>query len=125
MAVETEKLDEYGNAIALYINSVVELGSAQLYIDDPGNKSGLKSLPQYPIVNSTASSYIFYDKIEGLEDVYKRDNFYFRIDPFTFENIDHYSSAELRLTGEFYGGNIIEPSTQYLTVQENNSWGSR
>ena len=123
MAVETEKLDEYGNAIALYINSVVELGSAQLYIDDPKNKSGLKSLPQYPIINSTASSYIFYDKIEGLEDVYKRDDFYFRIDPFIFNNIDHYSSSELRLTGEFYGGNIIEPSKQYLTVQENNSLG--
>ncbi|MFZ2338113.1 MAG: hypothetical protein WAW07_00135 [Bacteroidales bacterium] len=123
MAVETEKLDEYGKAIALYINSVVELGSAQLYIDDPLNKSGLKSLPQYPIVNSTASSYIFYDKIDGLEGVYKRDDFYFRIDPFTFENIDHYSSSELRLTGKFYGGNIIEPSKQYLTVQENNSLG--
>ena len=123
MAVETDQIDEYGNAIALYINSVVELGSAQLYIDDPKNKSGLKSLPQYPIVNSTASSYIFYDKIDGLEGVYKRDNFYFRIDPFTFENIDHYSSSELRLTGEFYGGNIIEPSKQYLTVQENNSLG--
>lgn len=123
MAVETDQLDEYGNAIALYINSVVELGSAQLYIDDPKNKSGLKSLPQYPIVNSTASSYIFYDKIDGLEGVYNRDNFYFRIDPFTFENIDHYSSSELRLTGEFYGGNIIEPSIQYLTVQENNSLG--
>lgn len=123
MAVETEELDAYGNAIALYINSVVELGSAQLYIDDPKNKSGLLSLPQYPIVNSTASSYIFYDRIEGLEGVYKRDNFYFRIDPFTFENIDHYSSSELRLTGEFYGGNIIEPSKQYLTVQENNSLG--
>ena len=28
IAVETEELDEYGNAIALYVNSVVELGSA-------------------------------------------------------------------------------------------------
>jgi len=123
IAVETEELDEYGNAIALYVNSVVELGSAQLYIDDPDNKSGLKSLSQYPIVNSTSSSYIFYDKIEGLEGVYKRDDFYFMIDPFTFENIDHYSSSELRLTGVFFGGNIIEPSKQYLTVQENNSLG--
>lgn len=123
MAVESGEIDQYGNAIALYINSVVELGSAQLYIDDPKNKSGLKSLSHYPIVNSTASSYIFYDKIEGLEGVYKRDGFYFKIDPFTFENIDHYSSSEFRLTGNFYGGNIIEPSKQYLTVQENNSLG--
>lgn len=123
MAVETEKLDMYGNAVAIYINSVVELGSAELYIDDPHNKSGLKSLSHYPIVNSTSSSYIFYDKIQGLEGVYKRDDFFFRIDPFTFENIDHYSNNDFKLTGEFYGGNIIEPSKQYLTVQENNSLG--
>lgn len=123
MAVETDQRDAYGNPIANYINSIVELGSAELYIDDPLNKSGLKSRPMFPMVNSTTSSYIFYDKIAGLEGVYKRDNFYFRIDPFTFENIDHYSDSDFKLTGEFYGGNILEPSKQYLTVQENNSLG--
>ena len=68
-------------------------------------------------------SYIFYDKIPGLEGVYKKENFYFRIDPFTFENIDHYSNMDMNLSGEFYGGNILKPMRQYLTIQENNSLG--
>lgn len=123
VAVETDKNDAYGNPLIKDINSVIQLAKAEIYIDDPNNKSGLKSLAQYPIVNATASSYIFYDKIPGLEDIYKKKNFYFKIDPFTFENIDHYSDTDMKLSGEFFGGNILKPTRQYLTVQENNSLG--
>jgi len=123
VAVETDKKDGFGNPVISDINSLIQLATAEIYIDDPNNKSGLKSLAQYPIVNATTSSYIFYDKIAGLEDIYKKDNFYFRIDPFSFENIDHYSNADMKLSGEFFGGNILKPTRQYLTVQENNSLG--
>lgn len=123
VAVETEKEDNYGKPLIMDINSLIQLATGEIYIDDPNNKSGLKSLSQYPIVNATASSYIFYDNIPGLEGIYKKENFYFRIDPFTFENVDHYSNADMKLSGEFYGGNILKPSRQYLTVQENNSLG--
>jgi hypothetical protein len=123
VAVETDKKDAYGNPLVRDINSVIQLATGEIYIDDPNNKSGLKSLAQYPIVNATTSSYIFYDKIPGLEDVYKKKNFYFRIDPFTFENVDHYSNKDMKLSGEFYGGNILKPMREYLTVQENNSLG--
>jgi hypothetical protein len=123
VAVETEKKDAYGNPLISDINSIIQLATAEIYIDDPNNKSGLKSLAQYPIVNATAPSYIFYDKITGLENIYKKENFYFRIDPFTFENIDHYSNTDMKLSGEFYGGNILKPMREYLTVQENNSLG--
>jgi len=123
VAVETDKKDEFGNPVIRDINSLIQLATAEIYIDDPNNKSGLKSLAQYPIVNATTSSYIFYDRIAGLEDIYKKENFYFRIHPFSFENIDHYSNDDLKLSGEFYGGNILKPMRQYLTVQENNSLG--
>jgi hypothetical protein len=123
VAVETEKKDNYGNPLIMDINSLIQLATGEIYIDDPNNKSGLKSLAQYPIVNASAPSYIFYDKIPGFEGIYKKENFYFRIDPFTFENIDHYSSTDMKLSGEFYGGNILKPSRQYLTVQEDNSLG--
>jgi hypothetical protein len=123
VAVETEKKDNYGNPLIMDINSLIQLATGEIYIDDPKNKSGLKSLAQYPIVNASAPSYIFYDKIPGLEGIYKKETFYFRIDPFTFENVDHYSNTDMKLSGEFYGGNILKPSRQYLTVQENNSLG--
>ena len=48
---------------------------------------------------------------------------YFRVDPFTYENIDHYTNQDMNLSGEFVGGNILKPMRQYLVIQENNSLG--
>ena len=123
IAVETDKKDKLGNPIVTNVDNLIQLGTAQLYIDNPNNKSGLKSLKQYPIINATTYSYIFYDKIPGLEGVYKKKDFYFKIDPFTYKNIDHYSHQDMNLSGEFVGGNILKPMRQYLVIQENNSLG--
>ncbi len=123
ISVETGERDMYGNTLANEVDNMIQLGTAELYIDNPDNKSGLKSMAQYPIINATSYSYIFYDKIPGLEGIYKQSDFYFKVDPFTYENIDHYSNEDMNLSGEFVGGNIIKPMKQYLTIQENNSLG--
>jgi hypothetical protein len=121
--VETDERDMLGNPIVKNVESMIELGTAELYIDDQNNKSGIKSLKQYPIINAITYSYIFYDKIPGLEGVYKQKDFYFRVDPFTYENIDHYTNEDMNLSGEFVGGNILKPMKQFLVIQENNSLG--
>lgn len=123
ISVETDKKDKLGNPIIEDVNNLIQLGTAELYIDNPDNKSGLKSLKQYPIINATTNSYIFYDKIPGLEGVYKQKDFYFKVDPFTYENIDHYTNKDMNLSGEFVGGNILKPMRQYLVIQDNNSLG--
>jgi hypothetical protein len=123
ISVETDKKDIYGNPITSQVDNLIQLGKGELFIDKPDNKSGLKSLSQYPIINATSYSYIFYDKIAGLEGVYKPKDFYFKVDPFTYENIDHYTNEDMNLSGEFVGGNILKPMRQYLTIQENNSLG--
>ncbi len=123
IAVETGERDAYGRPIISRIDNMLEMGSARLQIDDPGNKSGLKSLKQYPIVNSTTDSYIFYDEITDLDGMYEKEKFYFRLDPFTYTNIDHYTKEDLALSGEFVGGGIIEPMRQTLTVQPDTSLG--
>ena len=123
IAVETDKIDAYGNPVIKEVDNTLQLGTAELYIDNPNNKSGLRSLKQYPIINSITYTYIFYDKIPGLEGIYKQKDVYFKIDPFTYENIDHYSSEDMNLTGEFFAANILKPMRQFLTIQENNSLG--
>lgn len=123
ISVETGERDMYGNPKIQTINNLIELGTAELYIDNPANKSGLKSYKQYPIINAITFSYIFYDKIAGLEGVYPQKDFYFKVDPFTYENIDHYTYEDLNLSGEFFGGNILKPLKQYLTIQDGNSLG--
>jgi len=123
IAVETEKRDNYGNPVIKEVDNLIQLGTAELYIDEPDNKSGLKSLKQYPIINAVTFSYIFFDKIPGLEGIYPQQDFYFKVDPFTYENIDHYTNEDMNLVGEFVAGNILKPTRQYLTIQENNSLG--
>jgi hypothetical protein len=123
ISVETEKNDKEGNPIISNVDNLIQMATGELYIDNPDNKSGLKSLKQYPIINATTNSYIFYDRIPGLEGIYKQKDFYFKVDPFTYENIDHYTNQDLNLSGEFVGGNILKPMRQFLVIQENNSLG--
>lgn len=123
MAVETDKKDQYGNPLIEDIGNLIQLTEAQLYIDDPDNKSGLKRRSQYPIVNTMNYSYIFYDNIPGLEGIYDKKDFYFKIDPFNYENIDHYTIEDINLVGEFYGGKILKPMRQYLVIRDDNSLG--
>ena len=123
MSIETDQKDIYGNPIVKPINNLLELGTAEIYIDDPKNKSGLMSYKQYPIFNSTVPSYIFYDKIPKFEGIYSQEDFYFKIDPFNYENIDHYSPEDININGEFVGGNILKPTRQVLTMQEDYSLG--
>jgi len=123
VAVETDQKDVYGLPISRQVNNILQQGTAVVQIDNPKNKSGLKSLKQYPIIDANSYSYIYYDKIPGLEGIYKQKDFYFRIDPYTYSNIDHFSVEDMNMTGEFFGGNILKPSKQNLIVFENNSLG--
>lgn len=123
ISVETDKKDNLGNPIIKKIDNIIQLGTADLYIDKPDNKSGLQSLKQYPIIHASTYSYIFYDRIPGMEGIYKQKDFYFKVDPFTYENIDHYTNQDMNLSGEFVGGNILKPMRQFLVIQENNSLG--
>lgn len=123
IAVETEERDAFGRPVIKRIDNMIELATAQLLIDDPRNKSGLKSLKQYPIISSSTNSYIFYDDIPGLEGLYARDKFYFKLDPFTYTNIDHYTNEDMSLDGEFIAGGVTEPMRQTLTVQPDTSLG--
>lgn len=123
IAVETGERDRQGRPLIRDVDNLIQLGTGELYIDRPDNKSGLRSLRQYPIINALTYSYIFYDNLPGLKGVYPQKDFYFRLDPFTYENIDHYSSEDMSLAGEFRGGNILKPIRQYLTIQDDNSLG--
>jgi hypothetical protein len=123
IAVETGERDALGKPLVEEIDNIIQLGTANLFIDDPKNKSGLKSYKQYPIINAITFSYIFYDRIPHLEGIYPQKDFYFRVDPFTYTNIDHYSNRDMSLEGEFIGGKILDPMRQTLTIQPDNSLG--
>ena len=58
-----------------------------------------------------------------LDGVYKRDNFFFEVDPFEIDSLDTYTRESLSFPGEFYSANILPNFRQELRVQDDNALG--
>lgn len=102
MKVEGDEVDEMtGKKKLISVKSVLENITGDLLIDFQGNKSGYhsKDYQQYPIFNSKKSSYVFYDRPWIQDGVYKKDNFFFKLDPFVIDSLDNFSKEGLKFDG--------------------------
>lgn len=115
--------DAQGNPILKPVKTVIQDVNGDLLIDDPFNKSGLQSLPEYPILNSKDDSYVYYDKKEILGGVYKKGNFYFQLDPFTIDSLDNFNNEQLKFDGTFASANIFPEFREQLKLQPDFSLG--
>lgn len=121
--VPTEKRDMYNNPILSLIQNKIEVVNGNLYIDKPFNKSGFQRFPEYPIFSSFDSSYVYYDAPQTYNSVYRRDNFYFKLDPFTIDSLDNFSVKGLRFEGRFQSANIFPPFEDAIYKRPDNSLG--
>jgi hypothetical protein len=97
--------------------------SGDLLIDDPKNKSGLKYYPDYPIFNSKNVSYANWDKRNVQNGAYKKDKFYFSVDPFTLKSIGAFQTDSLKFRGVLVSSGIFPDIRQPLAVQQDYSFG--
>lgn len=121
--VETDEVDEYGQKILKRVKSVIEYSKGELLVDQMGNKSGIKPFPQYPIFNSVKDSYVFYEKETIQKGVYKRDSFYFHLEPFSFDSIDNFQNPSLQFKGSFASAGIFPTFEENLSLQPDFSLG--
>jgi hypothetical protein len=103
-------------------NVISDLGG-NLYIDDPNNKSGLKSFPQYPIFSSTKDAYVYYDDPSIFGGVYDREKFYFYVYPFTIDSLDNFKTELLEFPGYLASAGIFPDIEDTLRVQRDYSLG--
>lgn len=116
--------DKDGKEIGMRdIQNTIQNVNGFLYIDQPGNKSGRKSLQQYPIFECNKESYVFYDKKIIYDSIYKRKTFFFRIDPFIIENLDKFTAKGLQFPGTFVSAGILPEIKNSLSIQEDFSLG--
>jgi hypothetical protein len=115
--------DVYGRKTLVRVKTVIADLSGDLLIDDPNNKSGLKSYPQYPIFTSTKDAYVYYDKKTIHQGVYNRDKFYFYVYPFTIDSLDNFSTEFLQFDGYLASGGIFPDMEESLKVQPDYSLG--
>ncbi len=120
----TDKEDKNGQIIADAMNSTIEYVSGILLVDAPNNKSGKEDLKIFPSLQSKKPSFVFYDRPETQDGEYKRDSFYFKLEPFSFNGLDSYTADQLRFKGEMFPSGIFDPFKETIVVRsEDKSFG--
>ncbi|MGM0612792.1 MAG: hypothetical protein ACQESM_04690 [Bacteroidota bacterium] len=106
-----------------YVESVIEDMEGDLLIDKPDNKSGRKPSPRFPILNSESNAYVYYDKNCKYPNIYDRNEFYYRIDPFSIDSLDNFETEGLEFDGYLASGGIFPVIEYPLSVQKDYSLG--
>jgi len=121
--VPTGEKDAFGHIRQQRLRTAIKKFSGNVLIDQPNNKSGRKSLRQYPILNSVEPAYVHYDSPNIAGGVYGSESFYFEVDPFVLDNIDNLSKESIALKGKFVSADIFTDMRQTLLVQPDYSLG--
>jgi hypothetical protein len=121
--VPSKTVDENGQKPLKTVKTVIEGLSALLEIDAPTNKSGLKSIPKYPIFTSRKNSFTYYQRPSIQGGVYKRDNFYFQLDPFVIDSLDVFDTQKMALDGSFVSAGIFPEFREKLVIMDDYSLG--
>lgn len=116
-----EDKDKY--ASRKYVESTIQDMQGELIIDRANNKSGRKSFPKYPILKNEKNAYVYYNKNCIYPNVYKPDEFYYRLDPFTIDSLDNFTTEGLQFTGYLASSGIFPIINQPLAVQKDYSLG--
>lgn len=100
----------------------IEETSGTFYLNEPDNKSGKKSLPQYPILDVTEPSYVYFDDPDILDGAYDRE-VYFEIPQFKIDTLESDNPSVINVKGIFHSGGILPDFETVLGVNPDLSLG--
>ncbi len=119
----SDKKNEDSMYVYSPVASVVENLSGILRIDMSENKSGNITFPEYPILENRDTAYVFYDKNNQQDTVYKRDKVQFIAYPFVLDSLNTITRKNVDIHGMFKSGGIFPDFEENLTVQPDSSLG--
>lgn len=108
-----------------YVTNVIEGIRGSISVDDPLNKSGLKSedYAEYPIFNCVKESYVYYDNSRIQDGVYDRERFYYEIEPFVIDSLEKFKTENISFSGKFVSGGIFDEMDEPLVIMPDYSLG--
>ena len=116
-------MDMYGDYKLQRVRSEIEELSGVLYVDAPGNKSGMTDYPDYPIFEARKGGKVFYDQPYVLGGVYDRNKFYYAVNQFRIVNLDNFVIDSMKFSGALISGGIFPDIAEPLKVQPDFSLG--
>ena len=121
--VKSDSLNESGQALYVQVKNVIANLGGDILIDQPDNKSGNRQYPQYPVFNSKEESFVFYDYRDIRKGVYKRERFYYQLEPFVIQKLDNFSTDDLKFNGFLVAGSVMPRIDEPLVVMDDYSLG--
>ena len=121
--VPTGERDGFGRPRMQRLKTAITKFSGNVLIDQPNNKSGRKSLREYPILNGKEPAFVYYNSPGIAGGVYDSESFYFEVDPFVIANVDNLPKDSIALKGKFVSAEIFTDMRQTLLVQPDYSLG--
>lgn len=123
MLVPAWTVDGNGNRPFVRVKNVLSNMNGELFIDSTESKSGRKMLHHYPLLISKDTSYVYFDKKNVVNGIYKRNNFYFEINPFTMDSINSLPPGRLQFEGTLVSAGIFPKLQETISVQKDYSLG--
>ncbi len=105
------------------VRNVISNLNGTLFIDNPHNKSGLKSFPNYPVFNSRDESYVYFDMPDIQSGTLNRESFYYVVDPFEIDSLDNFTTDFLHFEGYLASAGIFPGFREPLVVMPDYSLG--
>ncbi|MCU4157395.1 hypothetical protein J1N10_15570 [Carboxylicivirga sp. A043] len=122
MKVQSGQNDYFGMPVLTDVGNTISQLSGYLQIDEPDNKSGARSNPHFPVINSQIESYVYFDSKDIQGGAYHKDEIFFTLDPFEMDSINTLKRANFNFSGEFES-NIFPTFRENLTIRPDFSLG--
>ncbi len=123
-AVPSWDVDQGGYRHLVRVKNVLADMSGMLEIDAPNSKSGRKSNTEYPRFTSKDNSFVYFDKKSIVKGIYKRDKFYYSVDPFSMDSLNRLPAENVQFRGKLISG-IFPDLEEPLVVLRDYSLGFR
>jgi len=88
-----------------------------LHIDLPDNHCGLTKNKDYPILDSRENCYVYYNRKAIQDGQYKRESFYYTIEPFSLHSLADFKVDSLEFGGVLTSAGIFPDIREPLKVQ--------
>ena len=105
------------------VKNVLTVLNGKIYVDNPYNKSGLRSMAQYPIFVSNEESYVYFNKRSIQDSTLYPESFYYRVDPFIFDSLSTFTTQGLAFEGTLSSAGIFPTISEPLVVTDDYSLG--
>lgn len=123
LRILSDSVDEKGKFAKIPLRSLIQNLNGILYIDRADNKSGFQKTPEFPVLESIQESFVYYEYKHIFDSIYRKDKFYFKLDPFTLDSLDNYSKEGIAFNGIFASADIFQPMRETLIIQPDLSLG--